>query len=109
MKRGIAIGAALVLSLGASAIAFAGPASATLDPGPTLIQDANVWFQSFQRSGPDAPCVAPKELDIAWQADWPASQNVWTPSWAQWPNDGKGGWVCDRQITWSPAIYQRFF
>jgi hypothetical protein len=22
----------------------------------------------------------------------------WTPSWAQWPNNGKGGYVCDRWI-----------
>lgn len=25
----------------------------------------------------------------------------WTPSWAQWPNEGSGGFVCTRILTWS--------
>jgi hypothetical protein len=99
---------ALVLTAGIGATVLAAPAHAFIDRDPIMTVPANVWFQSFERSGPDAPCVAPASLDIAWQADWPASENVWRPSWAQWANGGKGGWVCNRQITWSPAQFERF-
>ena len=103
MKSHLLSLSALVLAAGIGSTIFAGSASAFPAPGPT--QEAKVWFQSFQRSGPDAPCVAPAALDIAWQEDWPASENGWTPSWAKWPSGGTGGWVCNRQITWSPALY----
>lgn len=34
-----------------------------------------------------------------------ACSTGWIPSWAQWPNDGKGGYVCDRWIyTYYPDI-----
>lgn len=40
------------------------------------------WVQSYGRS-PDETC-----------------RSGWNPSWAQWPNEGKGGFVCDRILTW---------
>jgi hypothetical protein len=106
MKKSLLAVSACVLAMGAGMTVLAGPASARAYP--IQLVPANVWFQSFERSGPDAPCVAPASLDIAWQADWPASENVWRPSWAQWASGGKGGWVCNRQITWSPAQFERF-
>ena len=27
-------------------------------------------------------------------------ESGWSPSWAQWPNDGRGGPVCNRYILW---------
>lgn len=68
-----------------------------LAPGATADQ---VWTQSFGRSGPDAPCVTPAELDIEWQSSWGGSPE-WSPSWEQWANDGEGGWTCTRQIVWA--------
>jgi hypothetical protein len=29
-----------------------------------------------------------------------ACRSGWNPSWAQWPNAGQGGFVCDRILTW---------
>jgi hypothetical protein len=49
--------------------------------GPTGTKDLTVWHQSVQRPSQDAAC--PRGYD---------------PSWAQWPNDGAGGYVCDRQV-----------
>lgn len=44
-------------------------------------RDLTVWHQSTARASVDASCPS-----------------GWTPSWAQWPNDGAGGHVCNRQI-----------
>lgn len=44
-------------------------------------RDTRQWFQQVVRSSADATC--PDEFN---------------PSWAQWPNGGAGGWVCDRSI-----------
>jgi hypothetical protein len=41
------------------------------------------WMQSYGRSGKDAACL-----------------DGWNPSYAEWPNDGKGGWVCDRILAY---------
>jgi len=41
---------------------------------------AGVWHQSYARASADAVC-----------------KDGWYPSWAQWPNDGTGGWVCNRE------------
>ena len=43
--------------------------------------DAGVWFQSYGREDADATC-----------------EEGWYPSWAYWPNDGAGGWVCNREV-----------
>jgi hypothetical protein len=82
---------------GATAVMIAGAVSVLAAPAASSNQ---TWVQSFQRSGPDAPCVAPAELDIVWQAGWTGSKD-WTPSWEKWPNGGTGGWTCTRSITWA--------
>ncbi|HEY7822434.1 MAG TPA: hypothetical protein VIG24_06365, partial [Acidimicrobiia bacterium] len=47
------------------------------------------------RASADAPCDIPAvEGEMAGWSDW-------GPSWAQWPHDGQGGWVCTRSITWA--------
>lgn len=93
-------------ALAAGTLLAAAPAQARqLDP--VLTVPAQVWVQSFERSSADAPCVAPKELDIPWQADWPAAEEAWIPTWEQWANGGKGGWTCFRIITWAPAQYEQ--
>lgn len=51
---------------------------------PTVIAQDNVnhlWVQSYGREAVDASCL-----------------RGWHPSWAQWPNDGTGGWTCDRLV-----------
>lgn len=42
------------------------------------------WYQSYGRSSADEPCT-----------------EGWNPSWAQWTNDGAGGWVCNREQFWA--------
>jgi hypothetical protein len=42
-----------------------------------------VWMQAIGRPSADAVCEA-----------------GWSPSWAQWPNEGAGGYTCERTITW---------
>ena len=50
--------------------------------------DMSTTMQSTARVSADAACIS-----------------GWTPSWAQWPNDGKGGYVCDRWIyTYYPDL-----
>ena len=40
-----------------------------------------IWFQSYGRERDSDPCMA-----------------GYSPSWAQWPNDGRGGYVCNAAI-----------
>ncbi len=40
-----------------------------------------MWLQSFARATADETCP-----------------HNWAPSWAQWPQDGAGGYVCDRTM-----------
>lgn len=53
-----------------------------------------IWYQSVGRAHADAPCQesSAEDLAIGW--------NQWSPSWEQWANNGNGGFVCSRQITW---------
>jgi len=55
------------------------PAPATAveadSPGPAP------WYQSFARPTGETACIT-----------------GWHPSWAQWPNGNRGGYVCDRTI-----------
>ena len=77
--------AALVLVGGTLvAVAGAGPASAD-----------EVWYQSVGRASAEAPCPVSTGTEL--EAGW----TQWGPSWAQWGNQGRGGFVCDRQITWA--------
>ena len=75
--------AALVL-VGGTLVAVAGPASAD-----------EVWYQSVGRVSAEAPCPVSTGTEL--EAGW----TQWGPSWAQWGNQGGGGFVCDRQITWA--------
>lgn len=95
-------------ALAAGTLLAAAPAQAR-PAEQELVIPAQVWVQSFERASADAPCVAPKALDIAWQADWPADEQAWIPTWEQWANGGKGGWTCFRMITWAPAQYEQIF
>ena len=54
--------------------------------GDTVVEAVALpsWLQSYARLSPDEECA-----------------EGWGPSWAQWPNDGAGGWTCDRQV---PAL-----
>lgn len=101
---------ALVLSTAAglgSACLLASPASAvTRSTEPELVLPAVVQFQSYQRATKDAPCPH-QPWETPWQSAWDASGYDWNPSWAQWPNAGKGGWTCDRFITYSPATWSQ--
>ena len=50
--------------------------------------DMSTSMQSTARASADAPC-----------------STGWIPSWANWPNNGSGGYVCDRWIyTYYPDI-----
>ena len=37
------------------------------------------------------------------QSDGEACESGWTASWAEWPNNGVGGPVCEREIYWDTA------
>ncbi len=54
-------------------VTVGGPAASTTPP--------EMWFQSYGRAGGDTECLV-----------------GWSPSYAMWPNDGTGGWVCDRRV-----------
>ena len=43
-----------------------------------------VWYQSIGRSGAEEQCPS-----------------GWNPSWAEWMNGGRGGFVCNREIYWN--------
>ena len=45
------------------------------------------WPQAIGRSSKDATCPV-----------------TYSPSWAQWPNGGTGGWVCVREYYYSPTL-----
>jgi hypothetical protein len=94
----VGISAAVVVA-GAASVCLAAPAQAFVLPDIP----AQVWVQSFQRSGPDAPCVAPAN-ETPWNSAWFAADQVWKPSWSLWPNNGNGGWTCNRAITWDPGV-----
>lgn len=53
----------------------------TIDVFDPASRDLTIWHQSHGRHSWDAEC--PSE---------------WQPSWAQWPNQGTGGFVCNRQV-----------
>ena len=82
----LTIVATIGVTLG-GAVAVAPSASAQGEP--------IVWHQSVARASADAPCPTTSDADKA--AGW----TDWAGSWDQWPNDGKGGYVCDRSITWA--------
>ncbi len=48
---------------------------------PVATTSPEVWFQSYGRASANTACL-----------------DGWSPSYAMWPNDGIGGWVCDRGV-----------
>lgn len=71
---------------------------ASPDPGQVPVTAA----QQFAVSA-GTQSKACEELSPDW-VNWPALEGQrglgWTVSYAQWPNDGSGGWVCTRQPVW---------
>ena len=58
----------------------------------------------FIIGGPDPDMSTSMQSTARVSAD-AACSSGWTPSWAQWPNNGAGGYVCDRWIyTYYPDI-----
>jgi hypothetical protein len=53
------------------------------DPQPLVlgVADTPLWHQGYGRQAADEACL-----------------DGWLPSWEQWMNDGKGGWVCTRDV-----------
>jgi YVTN family beta-propeller protein len=47
------------------------------------------WLKQVGRPSADAPC-----------------ESGWSPSWAEWPNGGTGGFTCEQTLTWSHAAQQ---
>ena len=66
-----------VTSPWAVAILWVGPRTSGDDSEP----DMTMWQQSIGRSSSEAACPS-----------------GYSASWAQWPNDYKGGWVCNREL-----------
>ena len=56
------------------------PASPPGAPGASPLP----WHQSYARANAEAMCIV-----------------GWSPSYAMWPNDGKGGWVCNRTLLYN--------
>ena len=54
-------------------------------PEADLSQLPPSWFQATTRAQQDDPC--------------PAGM---VPSWAEWPNEGRGGWTCEWVTWWDP-------
>jgi hypothetical protein len=59
----------------------------------------SIWYQSYQRGSASEACVA-QAGETPWQDSWGTNPG-WSPSWEQWANNGQGGWVCSRSITWA--------
>ena len=67
--------------------------------GARIASADEVWFQSYQRASASGVCVA-QAGETPWQDSWGTNPG-WSPSWEQWANNGQGGWVCSRSITWA--------
>ena len=67
--------------------------------GANVASGDEVWHQSYPRGSASEACVA-QAGETPWQASW-GTDSSWKPSWAKWANEGQGGWVCDRSITWA--------
>ena len=61
-----------------------------------------VYTLVYGASSPEpAPASSPPDWVQAYgRAPGDACLTGWQPSWAQWPNDGGGGFVCERTISW---------
>lgn len=84
-----------VRKLMVSAMAAVTVAAGLVMAGASPASADQVWNQSVGRASADAPCPTNTPAETA--AGW----SKWAPSYAKWANDGKGGFVCDRSITWA--------
>lgn len=80
------------------AVATAAAAVSLVAVAPAANAADLTWVQQYQRPSADAAC-ADQTGQTPWQSTYTGQSN-WTPSWAQWANGGRGGWVCTRIITW---------
>jgi hypothetical protein len=77
LSPGATVAAVMIANdFGSYAIRWMGPTSTE---GAGSVEDLTIWHQSYARSSQAETCVI-----------------GFTPSWAEWPNGGDGGWVCDR-------------
>jgi hypothetical protein len=67
--------------------------------GANIASADQVQVQSYQRANQTEACAA-QPGETPWQASW-GPDSSWSPSWEQWANNGTGGWVCTRSITWA--------
>ena len=84
MRRIVATAGAAVLAVSGLVMAGAAPAAAD-----------QIWYQAVGSPSKDAPCAESSAEDLA--LGW----STWAKSYAEWPNDGKGGWTCERSILWA--------
>lgn len=79
-------------------VAFTGAAALVATAGLVAAPSASanqIWHQAVAVPSASSPCptTTPAEAQAGWSA--------WKSSWDQWPNGGKGGFVCNRSITWA--------
>ena len=84
----------LFLAIGCSLVMVAGMLF-----GANIATADSVWVQSYERSSQTEACAA-QPGETPWQASW-GTDPSWSPSWEMWANNGNGGWVCTRSITWA--------
>ena len=75
--------------------------------GANIAAADSVWVQSYERTSETAVCAA-QSGETPWQESW-GTDSSWSPSWEQWANGGKGGWVCTRSITWALDAAARIY
>lgn len=79
----------------AAALALIGGTAMIAAPTASAQGEPIVWYQAIAVSSVNTACPTTSDADKS--AGW----SEWTASWAEWPNDGKGGYVCTRSITWA--------
>ena len=57
-------------------------------------------IQQFERDSSET-CEAGQPDGLNWGG---SSSGGWSQSWAQWPGNGAGGFVCSRTLTYNPAL-----
>ena len=94
MSADVPVCSRLFLAIGCSLVMVAGMLF-----GANIATADSVWVQSYERSGQTEACAA-QPGETPWQASW-GTDPSWSPSWEMWANNGNGGWVCTRSITWA--------
>jgi len=75
--------------------------------GARVAEADSTWYQSYQRASQEQACVA-QPGETPRQDSWGTNPG-WSPSWEQWANNGNGGWVCSRSITWARDAAARVY